>query len=129
MSDNKASDEQIDLVARTLAKQAKLGVKTITMSRLRDLVKGNLPLKHVPKLSNYIKINIIPALIKLFGKERWRVVDSAEAGDIVIYGNRKGMVIDRAVANISNNFNRVVDKRTIYRKVNKPLTMLPHLLR
>lgn len=62
MSDNKASDEQIDLVVRTLAKQAKLGVKTITMSRLRDLVKGNLPLKHVPKLSNYIKINIIPAL-------------------------------------------------------------------
>lgn len=56
--------------------------------------------------------------IKPFGKERWRVVVGAEVGDIVIYGNRKGMVIDRAVANISNNFNRVVDKRTIYRKVN-----------
>tara|TARA_R100000951_G_scaffold27557_2_gene23474 strand:+ start:5611 stop:5808 length:198 start_codon:yes stop_codon:yes gene_type:complete len=57
--------------------------------------------------------------IKLFGKERWRVVERAEAGDIVVYGNRKGGVIrDSGIARISNNFNCAVDKRTIYRKIN-----------
>lgn len=60
--------------------------------------------------------------IKLFGKERWRVVGCycpIRVGDVVVY--KKGMhfaIRDSGIARISNNLNREVDERTVYRKVN-----------
>lgn len=58
--------------------------------------------------------------IKLFGKERWRVVDSAEAGDIVVY--RGGALLDvidwRNEWYINQKLNYLDVPCTIYRKVN-----------